>query len=63
MLKVMIIVVLFMVLANLIQFICWKILCLVIVDLYKMHLKEIDTKKGVYNYYIDFLVRAKKKKK
>ena len=26
-----------------------------------MHLKEIDTKKGVYNYYIDFLVRAKKK--
>ena len=35
---------------NLEQFICQKILCLKIVGIYKMHVKDINTKNRVYNY-------------
>ena len=35
---------------NLEQLICQKILCLKIVGIYKMHVKEINAKNRVYNY-------------
>ena len=41
----------FMTLANLIQSTCYTTLCLMIVDLYKMHFKEINIKNKVFNYY------------
>ena len=48
-----------MVLADLKQFICWKILFLVIVDVCQMHIKEISIENRVYNYYFDYLIKAK----
>ena len=45
--------------ANLMLLIFWKILCLMIMDLYKMHFKEIDIKNRVYKYCFDYLIRAK----
>ena len=48
-----------MVLADLKQFICWKILFLVIVDVCQMHIKEISIENRVYNYYFDHLIKAK----
>ena len=44
-LKVLVIVELFMILANLMQYICCKILCLMIVGLYTIYIKEINIKK------------------
>ena len=52
-----------MALANLTKLICKKILCLMIVGIYKTHVKEINIKNRVYNYYFENLVKAKKKKK
>ena len=48
-----------MVLADLKQFICWKILFLVIVDVGQMHIKEISIENRVCNYYFDYLIKAK----
>ena len=56
-LKVLILFVLFMALANLKQFICLKIQCLMIVGIYKMHIKEINIKHRVY--FFDNLIKAK----
>ena len=58
-LKVLIIVLMFLILANITQFICLKILCLIIVFLYKMHFKQINIKNKVHNYY-DNLTKAEK---
>ena len=44
---------------KLLQFICWKILCLMIVGINKVHLKKISIKNGVCNYYFDNLMKAK----
>ena len=52
-------IVLFITLVNLIQIIFWKILCLNFVGMYKTHTKEINIKNRVYNYYSDYLIRAK----
>ena len=52
-LKVLIIAVLFMTLANMMQFICWKSMCLMIADIYKMHFTDINVKNRDYNYYFD----------
>ena len=52
-LKVLIIAVLFMTLANMMQFICWKTMCLMIADIYKMHFTDINVKNRDYNYYFD----------
>ena len=41
-LKMLVITILFMTLASLMQFICWKILYLMIVGRYKLHIKEIN---------------------
>ena len=54
-LKVLIIAVLFMTLANPTQFICQKILCFMILGIYKIHMKEIKIKSRVYYYYFDNL--------
>ena len=40
-----------MALANVKQFVCWKIQCLNIVGIYKIHVKEIDIKNPICNYY------------
>ena len=53
-------VVFFMTLADLLQYICWNILCFMIIGIYKMHIKEINIKIGVYNCYFDNLIEAKK---
>ena len=42
------------VLANMMQSICWEM----ILDIYKMHLKEISIKNRVYNFYFDYLIKA-----
>ena len=42
------------------QFICEKILFLMVLGIYKMHVKESNTKKRVYNYYFDNLSKEKK---
>ena len=42
------------------KFICWKCLCLMIVGIYKMHIKEINIKNRVYSYYFDYLIKGKK---
>ena len=42
------------VLANMMQSICWEM----ILDIYKMHLKEISIKNKVYNFYFDYLIKA-----
>ena len=55
-----IIVVLFITLVNLRQFICQKILCFMIASIYKMRMGEINIKNKVYNYYFDNSVKAKK---
>ena len=57
------IVVLLMTLANLKQFICWKILCLIIMDIYiyKMNIKDINIKNRVYSYCFDNLIKVNKK--
>ena len=47
---------------KLLQFICWKILCLMIVGINKVHLKKLSIKNGVCNYYFDNLMKAKKLK-
>ena len=52
-LKVLIIAVLFMTLANMMQFICWKTMCLMIADIYKMHFTDINVKNRDYSYYFD----------
>ena len=49
-----------MTLANLKQFIYWKILYLMVMGIYKMHIKEINIKSRVCNYYFDNLIKAKK---
>ena len=54
-------VVLFMTLTNSMQLICWKVICLVNVDIYKMHFKEINIQNSIYKYYFDNLISAKKK--
>ena len=51
-LQLLIIVALFMVLANLMQFICYKILYLIIMDLFKEHFKEIIIKSKFYGIKI-----------
>ena len=56
----LIIVVLFMTLANLKQFIFWKIQSLKIVGIYKMDIKKVNIENRVYNYYFDKLIVAKK---
>ena len=53
-LKVLIIVLMFLILANITQFICLKILCLIIV-----HFKQINIKNKLHNYY-DNLTKAEK---
>ena len=58
-LKELVTVVLFMILANLKQFVCWKIMCLMILGIYKMHVKEITIRDRAYNYYFDNLVKEK----
>ena len=55
----MIIVVLFM-LANPMQFIILKVLCLMVVNLYKMHYKQITIENRVYNCYFDYYIKSKK---
>ena len=57
--KGLVIVLLFMASANLEHFVCYKILCLVIVGMYEIHIKEINIKNQVYNYFSD-LIKAKK---
>ena len=59
MLRVLTIVAIFMTLANLKQFICWKILCLMILRIYKMQMKDINTKNRVCNCYFGSLIKAK----
>ena len=59
-LKVWIIIMLFTILADLIQFICWKILSLMIVGVHKMCFKEINIQNRVCNYYFDYLIKEKK---
>ena len=54
-LKVLIIAVLFMTLANPTPFICQKIMCFMILRIYKIHMKEIKIKSRVYYYYFDNL--------
>ena len=49
-----------MTLANPMQFICWKILHLMIAGIHEIYIKEINIKKRVYNYYFDKLVKEKK---
>ena len=49
----------FMTLPNLMQFICRKILCLKIVDIYKTHFREINIENSVYNYHFDNLMKRK----
>ena len=49
-LKILIIVALFMTLANLIQFIYQKTHCLIVEDIYEMQFE-------VYNYFFDFLIK------
>ena len=56
----LIIVVLFMTLANLKQFIFLKIQSLKIVGIYKMDIKKVNIENRVYNYYFDKLIVAKK---
>ena len=51
-LQLLISVALFMVLANLMQFICYKILYLIIMDLFKEHFKEIIIKSKFYGIKI-----------
>ena len=51
--------ILFMTSANLMQFIFQKIMCLMIVGMYKMHANEINIKNRVYNYYFDNFIKAK----
>ena len=60
MLKGLIIFVLSLTLTNLKQFIFQKILCLMVVGIYKMHAKEISIKNQLYNCYSDSLVKANK---
>ena len=48
-----------MTLANLKPFIYFKILCIRIVGIYKVHINEINIKNRVYNYYFDNLIKAK----
>ena len=50
-----------MTLANLTQLIFWKILCLMIVGIYKIHSKEINIKNRVYNYYFVYSINQSKK--
>ena len=50
--NITVIVVLFMALANLAQFIFSRIVCAVILDLCKMHFVEINSKNGVHNYWL-----------
>ena len=50
---ILIIVVLFITLVNLRQFICYKILCFMIASIYKTHMGEINIKNKVCNYYFD----------
>ena len=45
---------------KLLQFICCKILCLMIVGINKVLIRKISIKNGVYNYYFDNLMKAKK---
>ena len=59
-LKVVVMIVFFMTLADLLQYICWNILCFMIIGIYKMHIKEINIKIGVCNCYFDNLIKAKK---
>ena len=59
-LKVLITTVLLTALTNQMQFICWKIQCLMIVNIYKMQFKEINIKNKLYKYYFDYLIKAKK---
>ena len=58
--EVLIIVVLFTTLVNLALSICYKILCLMIVGMHKMHIREIDLENRVQNYFFDNLMKAKK---
>ena len=39
-----------------------KIMLLMIVGIYKMHIKEMNVKSWIYNYYFNNLIKAKKKK-
>ena len=56
----MITVVLSIILANIMQTIIWKVLCLMILNLYKMDFKEISIKNIVYNYYFNYFIKLKK---
>ena len=49
-LKVLTIAAFFMTLPNLMEFICGKILCLKIVDIYTPHFRETNFENSVYNY-------------
>ena len=59
-LKVLIMVVLFMTLTNQMWSVCWKILYFRIVDIYKMHAKEINIKNRVDSCHFDYLTKGKK---
>ena len=52
--------VLFLTLASLKLFFCCKILRLMIVGIYKMHIREINIKNRVYSYYSDKKSKQKK---
>ena len=59
-LKVWIIVILFMTLTYLQQFIFLKVLCLMTVYIYITHIKEINIKNRVHDYYFCNLGKTKK---
>ena len=59
-LKVLIITVSLKTLTNMMQFICWKIMCLMIVDIYKVHFKGINIKNRFCDCFFDYLIKAKK---
>ena len=61
-LKVLTIAAFFMPLPNLKQFICGKILCLKIVDIYKTYFSEINIENSVYSYHFDNLMKTKQEK-
>ena len=53
------IIALFMTLADLKKFICYKNLCLKIMGMYKMYVKEIKIKNWAYSYHFDNSVKEK----
>ena len=59
---VLLMVVLFMTLANLTKFICYNVMFFTMVGICKMHFKEINIKNSVYNYYFKNIIEAKSQK-